>query len=80
MQRITEKMLEKRVDWLNKLKGFDSPEYSTIGAFVLDYAYSGVSLHQYTNESGGVNDVFRCGHIPKRDLWNRICAYMTDMY
>ena len=80
MRRITEKMLEARVATLNMLKGFENPEYSTIGAYTLDYAYGGVSLHQYRNESGGINDVFSCGHVPKRDLFNRICAYMTDMY
>ncbi len=80
MERITEKMLESRVEWLNNLKGFKNPEYSTIGSFVIDYAYGGVSLHQYSNKHGGVNDVFSCGHIPKRDLFNRICAYMTDLY
>ena len=79
MNRITEKMLEARVDCLNVAKGFNNPEYSTIGAFVLSFAYAGVSLHQYVNEHGGVNDVFRCGHVPKRDLFNRICAYTEGM-
>jgi len=80
MQRITQYMLEMKVDSLNRLKGFKNANYSTIGAYTLSYAYGGVSLHRYVNKHGGVCDVFSCGHIPKRDLFNRICAYMTDMY
>ncbi len=75
MQRITEKMLQAKVDYINKLKGFDHPKYSTVGAYCLDHAYGGVALHQYCNEYGGISDVLRCGYITKRDLFNRICAF-----
>ena len=77
MSRITEKDLKNLVERLNKIAGFDNPEYSTIGAYDLSFAYGGVSLHRYTNKSGGVCDVFRCGHVPKRDLYNRIQAFLT---
>lgn len=40
---------------------------------------AGVCLHQTSNEGGGVRDVFQCGHIPKRELFNRICAYMDGL-
>ena len=78
MKRITELMLKKRVEYLNTIKGFEpNPPYSTIGAYTLDYAYGGVSLHQYVNKGGAVTDIFRCGHMAKRELFNRIDAY-TD--
>ena len=75
--RVTEKDLKNLVARLNKMAGFDNPEYSTIGAYCLSFAYGGVSLHRYVNERGGVTDVFRSGHVPKRDLYNRIHAYIT---
>ncbi|RLG43285.1 MAG: hypothetical protein DRN81_06835 [Thermoproteota archaeon] len=71
--RITQKMLEMSIERLNNIKGFKKEvKFSTIGAFVLDYAYGGVSLHQWVNEHGGIRDVFSCGHVTKRDLYNRI--------
>lgn len=78
--RITEKDLNIMVKRLNRLTGYgESPSYSTIGAYTLDHAYGGVSLHQYANESGAVHDVFRCGHIPKKDLYHRICAFINGI-
>ena len=73
--RITEKMLELQVQRLNRDAGFPGKVgYSTIGAYVLDYAYGGVALHRYTNERGGIEDILG-GHCPKRELFNLIRAY-----
>ena len=77
--RITQRDLEIKVDRLNRMAGFDNPKYSTIGAYCLDYAYGGVALHRYVNEHGGVTDIFRQGHMPKRELYNLICAYETGL-
>ena len=80
MKRITERQLEIMTERLNEIVGFDeNVKYSTIGAYTISYAYGGVSLHQYVNEHGAIKDVFSCGHIPKRDLYNRIMAYMEGM-
>ena len=79
MERITEKMLQAMVDQINEMKGFNNPKYSTIDSYVLDYVYGGVSLHRYTNEHGGISDVFRNGHMPKRELYNLIRAYITGL-
>ena len=75
--RITQRHLENKLHRLNLMAGFDNPEYSTIGAYCLDYAYGGVSLHRYVNNSGGIHDVFRCGHVPKKELYNLMSAYET---
>ncbi len=75
MIRITQKHLEAKVDRLNRMAGFDNPPYSTVGAFCLDYAYGGVELHRYVNEHGAITDIFRMGHMPKRELYDLICAY-----
>lgn len=78
--RITQRDLEGLVRRLNTIKGYGTyPKYSTIGAYCLDGAYGGVSLHRYVNEAGGVSDVFRCGYVTKRDLYNRISAYLDGM-
>ena len=77
--RITQKDLENKLNRINRIAGFENSGYSTIGAYCLDYAYGGVSLHQYANEHGGVNDVFRVGHVPKRHLYNLMCAYECGM-
>ena len=77
--RITQRDLENKLNRINKIAGFDNPTYSTIGAYCLDYAYGGVELHQYCNEHGGINDVFRCGHIPKRELYNLMSAYESGL-
>jgi len=76
MERITEKMLKAQVDCLNKMKGFENPPYSTIGSYCLSFAYGGVSLHQYTTTGGGIREIFPCGHTTKKDLFNRIDAYI----
>ena len=87
MNRITEGMIQKRIDYLNKVT--DSPETSytktelgmsaNIGNFHLSGAYGGVCLHRMSNEAGGVSSVFNCGHIPKRELFERINAYIDGV-
>lgn len=78
--RITEKMLQLKVDYLNKICGFNYPKYPiTVGSYWLSFAYGGVSLHQLANTSGGVHDVFSCGHVPKRELFYRLDAYIAGI-
>lgn len=63
---ISRKKLESRVDYLNK---------QGAGLYRIDYAYGGVSLEE--KESG--NDVFHCGHVSKRELYNRINAFIEGI-
>jgi hypothetical protein len=80
-------MLEKRVDLLNSFAGQPPTTWtrdadgmsSNIGNYHVSYAYGGVSLHQIMNKDGGVHDVFRCGHVPKRELFDRICSLMDGI-
>lgn len=76
---IKQSDLETMVKRINKIKGFENPKYSDIGSYVLDGAYGGVSLYKYENESGGISDVFRCGHIPKKDLYYRMDAFIIGL-
>jgi len=86
--RITERMLQARVDWLNGLTGNplkpwakndDGKMKANIGNYHISNAYGGVSLHQMCTDGGGVRDVFSCGHIPKRELFERVCAFMEGI-
>lgn len=82
MERTTQKQLDflcERINAAQKTpaKPYDDKFVCQIGNYHLSGAYGGVSLHQMTNESGGVRDVFSCGHVTKRDLYNRMSAYLV---
>lgn len=88
MERISERMLQTRVDWLNDLTDQPKTSYTrdeggklraNIGNYHLSHAYGGVNLCQMVNEDGGVTTIFSCGHIPKRQLFDRLCAYMDGI-
>jgi hypothetical protein len=87
--RITRKHLEAIVSRLNTLCGTPHDSYTrdedtgkikaNIGNFHLDDAHGGWALHQMANECGGVNDVFRVGHVPARALYDQIHAFLCGM-
>jgi len=85
--KITEQCLELLVKRLNVLtrsplmswERIDGQNVANIGNYHLSYAYGGVSLHRMHNTGGGVEDVFSCGHIPKRELYYRISAFMAGI-
>ena len=53
--------------------------HANIDAYTLSGAYGGYSLHRIVNESGGVTDVFGCGHVPKRELYNRMQSFLRGI-
>jgi hypothetical protein len=57
----------------------DGKYRANVGNFHLSGAYGGYALHRMANEGGGVTDVFRSGHIPARDLYNRINAMLDGL-
>lgn len=86
--RITEAHLKAKVEWLNKMTGNPTDPYArddsghlkaNIGNYHISHACGGVCLHQMASEGGGVRDIFNCGHITKRDLAERISAYMLGI-
>lgn len=52
---------------------------ANVDAYYIDGAYGGVSLFRMVNESGGVSDVFGCGHMPKRELYDRMQAFLRGL-
>jgi hypothetical protein len=86
--RTSRKRLESLVERINRItdsplaswtKGNDGKLTSNIGNFRISGAYGGVSLHRMENKSGGVSDVFGCGHVPKRQLDDMMCAFIKGL-
>ncbi len=86
--RISIKQLEARVTWLNEItdmpvtsytRGNDGKLTANIGNYHISGAYGGYALHRMSNKGGGVSDVLQTGHIPKKELFNLICAYMAGI-
>ena len=87
-RRITDKDLNAMAALLNRLTGSPStycanaagePFEANIGHYHISHAYGGVSLHRTSNHGGGVSSVLGCGHIPKRDLYNRMDAFIAGI-
>ena len=87
-QRITIKNLERLCEHLNRIteneimpwiQGEDGRNRANVGTFYIDGAYGGWSLSQLANESGGARDVLSTGHVPARELFNLIHAYLRGM-
>lgn len=87
-KRVTDKDLEAIVKRINLItgsplepytKGDDGKYKANIGCYHLSHAYGGVSLHRMHNDGGGVVDVFRCGHVSKRELQMMMFAFIEGM-
>jgi hypothetical protein len=57
----------------------DGKYVSNVGNYHISGAYGGVCLHRMCNESGGVRDVFDCGHVPARKLADLMSAYIAGL-
>ncbi len=80
MNNVTLTQLEAICTRINRLTDSPLSPYSegksNIGNYHLDGAYGGYALHRMDNESGGVTDVLQCGHTTKRDLAERMWAWI----
>lgn len=86
--RITKKTLQPVVDRINRetgspmepwTKSEDGRWKANIGNYHLSSAYGGYALHRMVNEHGGVSDVFRAGHVPARELYGLMHAWLTGL-
>lgn len=83
IMRITQKQLENKIVYLNKITGnpeepwknVDGKMTANIGNFHLYCAYGHYNLHQMCTEGGGVRDVFNYGGT-KKELAMYIDAFM----
>lgn len=92
MNRITEKDLQAVCDRINRTLGMPMQAYelqlaegenpskyiAQIGCYHLSHAYGGVALHRMYNDDGGVEDIFG-GHIPKRELYGKMHAFLAGL-
>ena len=85
--RITDKHLEGMIARLNRLTNSPTKPYeridgrcvAQIGCYHLSHAYGGVALHRMYNEGGGVTTPLGGGHVPKRELYERIYAFIMGI-
>lgn len=88
-QRITVKNLRALAATLNRMTGSPEKSYSdnngdckfkaNIGNYHISQAYGGYSLHRMLNDAGGVSEVLTSGHVPARELYYRIHAYIRGL-
>jgi len=87
MNRITNKDLAAVVGRINRTMGAPAEPYrrvdgrtvANIGNYHISGAYGGVSLHRMVNEGGGVQDVFCSGHGTKRELYEKMHAFLAGI-
>ena len=88
METITKTVLDRKVEHLNRITNSPAEPYTrmddgtlraNVGNYHLSSAYGGYSLHRMCNESGGAEDVLRCGHTNKRRLFDLIDTYIMGM-
>lgn len=87
MNQITQKMLQGKIELLNELTGnplksyvlVDGKPSAKIGNYHLSMQNGGYALYRIVNEGGGINDIFSRGHGTKRELYERICAYISGI-
>ena len=87
MQRTTQASLEATAARINRTvgaplepysKGEDGKLHANVGNYHLSYAYGGAALHRMANAAGGVDDVFG-GHMPKRELYEKMHAFLRGL-
>lgn len=86
--RITERDLESVVARINKMTGSPATPYTrdengkftaNVGNFHLDAAYGGWALHRMETTGGGV-EVILSGYVPKRELYEKMQAFLSGLY
>ena len=85
MKTVTLKTLEAVATRINVMTGSPLESYykvgeryvAQVGNYHLSGAYGGYALHRMHNLGGGVSDVFQCGHVSKRELLDRMYAFIA---
>ena len=88
MDRITIKQIERKIDYLNEITGnalkpytWDKKEEkltSNAGCYYWAGAYGGYKLEQIC-KGGGSSDPIYTGFVPKRELYDKICAFVRGI-
>ena len=75
MDRITEKQLQAVVDRINRITNSPMVPYAKVG----DRYVAQVGNYHLSHAYGGVSQPFGCGHTTKRDLYNRMQAFISGI-
>lgn len=83
----TIKQLEIQVEYLNIIMNRPATPWTrengrnkaNIGNFHLSGAYGGYCIHEMANEGGGVRSTFGCGHVPKKELMQRLTSFIAGI-
>ena len=77
-QRITDKMVQARIDTANHLLGFESEVgYNTEGALRIEKAYGGTAVSRMSGEFGGVSML--TGYGTKREAYNYLSGVIEGL-
>jgi len=87
MNRITKKNLQARIETINSILNRPATPYTQVdgklvanlGNFSLSQAYGGYCVHLMVNDGGGVSTPIWYGHIPARDAYERISAFIAGL-
>lgn len=91
--RVTDAQLKLVCDRINKTFNLPTEPYTKTtdvlgnnkyipneGVYRLTYAYGGVSLVRMVGTEGAKANVFGRGHMPKRELYDLMHAFITGVY
>ena len=88
MQRISKAHLQAKIDQINRAtnsprepytKGDDGLYHANIGNYHLAGAYGGHQLHRMHTDGGGVTEPLGGGYISKRELNERLHAFLAGL-
>jgi len=86
--RITLKQLQAQIEQLNSItnspkspwtQGTDGRLSANVGNHHLSRGFGGCCVHRMANENGGVTTPLVHGHVPKRELFNKLEAYISGI-
>lgn len=85
--QVTKAMLQNKIDYLNQITNSPLTAYTKIGEsfksninhFKLYSAYGAYGLHRIVNEGGGVTDYYVYGLHSKRELLDRLSAFINGI-
>lgn len=87
-QRITDKQLDALAKRINEVTGSplqswvrdeNGKNVAQVGNYHISHAYGGVCLHRMSNTGGGVTTVLGYGHCPKRELFEKMHAFLAGL-
>ncbi len=89
MDRITNKDLDRLVNFINKATGNPLEPYgkdpvmggyvANIGNYHIDSAYGGIKLVRMDNDGGGTSDISTNGYGTKRELYSWMVAFLAGI-